>query len=233
AEDGKKAKEIFQKESIDLILLDFRLPDVDGLSLIKYFKSVNPETDIIMITAFGSIENAVNSIKAGASDYLTKPVDIDDLLIKIKKIEEKINLIRENMILKEALKEGFKSEDFIYKSEKMQSVASIILRVARTDSTCLITGESGTGKEIVANMIHRLSLRKDEPLIKVNCSAIPEHLLESELFGYEKGAFTGAIQRKIGKFELAHGGTIFLDEIGDMPLFLQSKLLRVCLLYTS
>lgn len=227
AENGVAAKEIFADKAIDIILLDFKLPDTDGLSLVKYFKDMNPEVEIIMITAFGSIENAVGALKAGASEYLTKPVDLDDLLFKIRKIEERLHLIRENMVLKETLKDRFKSEEFVYESEGMQGVASLIVRVASTDSTCLITGESGTGKEVVANLIHSLSPRKDMPLVKVNCSAIPETLLESELFGYEKGAFTGAAQRKIGRFEIADRGTIFLDEIGDMPLILQSKLLRV------
>jgi len=226
-ESGATAREVFRDKAIDIVLLDFKLPDTDGLSLIRYFKEINPEVEIIMITAFGSIENAVSALKAGASEYLTKPVDLDDLLFKIKKIEDRLYLIRENMVLKETLKERFKTEEFVYSSEKMQEVASLIVRVARTDSTCLITGESGTGKEVVANLIHALSSRKDQPLVKVNCSAIPENLLESELFGYEKGAFTGAVQRKMGKFELADKGTIFLDEIGDMPLILQSKLLRV------
>ncbi|MDM7918041.1 MAG: sigma-54 dependent transcriptional regulator, partial [Methanosarcina sp.] len=189
-------------------------------------KEINPEVEIIMVTAFGSIENAVGALKAGASEYLTKPVDLDDLLFKIKKSEEKTYLVRENRVLKETLKDKFKSEDFVYQSEKMHEVASLIVRIARTDSTCIISGESGVGKEVVVNLLHSLSERKNYPLIKVNCAAIPETLLESELFGYEKGAFTGAAQRKIGKFEVANKGTIFLDEIGDIPLVLQSKLLR-------
>jgi|MudIll2142460700_1097286.scaffolds.fasta_scaffold06220_4 two-component system NtrC family response regulator len=227
AGDGKTAVDTFRNNTFELVLLDYRLPDTDGLSLLKTFKEINPEVEVIMITAFGSIENAVNALKAGAFEYLTKPIDLDDLLFKIKKVEEKRYLVHENMLLKEALKDRLKSEEVIYASEKMHQVMSLVVRVAKTDSTCLIQGESGTGKEVVANLVHEMSARKGGPLVKVNCSAIPETLLESELFGHERGSFTGAYQRKIGKFELAHKGTIFLDEIGDVPLALQPKLLRV------
>ncbi len=227
AADGKTAVEKFRENTLDMALLDYKLPDTNGLSLLKQFKEINPEVEVVMITAFGSIENAVDALKAGATEYLTKPIDLDDLLFKLKKIEEKRYLVRENMVLKETLRDRLKAEEFIYTSEKMHNVASLIVRIAKTDSTCLIRGESGVGKEVVVNLIHELSDRKDQPLVKVNCAAIPETLLESELFGYEKGAFTGAYQRKAGKFELANRGTIFLDEIGDIPLLLQSKLLRV------
>ena len=223
---GEEALELFRKEVFELVLLDYKLPDTDGLTLLKKFKEINPDVEVIMVTAFGSIENAVGALKAGATEYLTKPIDLDDLLFKIKKTEEKTYLVRENRVLKETLKDRFKSEDFVYQGEKMHEVASLIVRIAKTDSTCIIGGESGVGKEIVVDLIHALSDRKENPLIKVNCAAIPETLLESELFGYEKGAFTGAYQRKIGKFEMANKGTIFLDEIGDIPLLLQSKLLR-------
>jgi DNA-binding NtrC family response regulator len=227
AADGATAYDLLQKGIFEIVLLDYRLPDTDGLSLLKKIKELNPSTEVVMITAFGSIENAVGALKAGASEYLTKPIDLDDLLFKLRKIEEKTYLIRENMVLRETLRDRFKSEEFVYQSEKMHEVSSLVVRIAKTDSTCIITGESGVGKEVVLNMIHALSERKDFPLIKVNCAAIPETLLESELFGYEKGAFTGAYQRKPGKFELANKGTIFLDEIGDVPFLLQSKLLRV------
>ena len=223
---GADALELYRNEVFELVLLDYKLPDTDGLTLLKKIKEVNPEVEIIMVTAFGSIENAVGALKNGASEYLTKPIDLDDLLFKIKKSEEKTYLVRENRVLKETLKDKFKSEEFVYQSEKMHEVASLIVRIARTDSTCIISGESGVGKEVIVNLLHSLSERENYPLIKVNCAAIPETLLESELFGYEKGAFTGAAQRKIGKFEVANKGTIFLDEVGDIPLVLQSKLLR-------
>ena len=226
AGDGKTAIERFKEETLDIALLDYKLPDTDGLSLLRQFKEINPEVEIIMITAYGSIENAVSALKAGASEYLTKPIDLEDLLFKLRKIEDKRHLVRENIVLNETLKDRLKAEDFIYSSEKMHNIASLVVRIAKTDSTCLIRGESGVGKEVIVNLVHELSERKDQPLIKVNCAAIPETLLESELFGYEKGAFTGAYQRKAGKFELADKGTIFLDEIGDITLLLQSKLLR-------
>ncbi len=227
AGDGGTAIEMFKDNPFEIVLLDYKLPDTDGLTLLKRFKEMNPEVEVIMITAFGSIENAVEALKGGASEYLTKPIELNDLLFKIRKIEEKTHLVYENKILKETLKDRFKSEEFIYSSEKMHEVASLVVRIAKTDSTCIIAGESGVGKEIVVNLIHALSDRRDQPLVKVNCAAIPETLLESELFGYEKGAFTGAYQRKIGKFELSNKGTIFLDEIGDISPLLQSKLLRV------
>jgi len=227
AGDGKTALQLLKEGTFEIVLLDYKLPDTDGLTVLKSLKEMNPEIEVIMITAFGSIENAVIALKAGAFEYLTKPIDLDDLLFKIRKVEERLHLIHENMVLKEALKDRMKSENIVYASEKMHEIVSLIVRVAKTDSTCLVRGESGVGKEIVANLVHGMSERSQQALVKVNCSAIPDTLLESELFGYERGAFTGAYQKKIGKFEIANKGTIFLDEIGDVPLFLQPKLLRV------
>ncbi len=226
AGDGASALAAFTSQTFEIVLLDHKLPDTDGLTLLKQFKDMNPEVEIIMITAFGSIENAVTALKAGAFEYLTKPIDLDDLLFKIKKVEDKRHLVRENMVLREALKDRLKSDNIIYASERMNEVMSLVVRVAKTDSTVMIQGESGVGKEIVANLVHELSDRKRGPLVKVNCSAIPETLIESELFGHERGAFTGAYERKVGKFELANRGTIFLDEIGEVPIFVQPKLLR-------
>lgn len=227
ASSAKEAESKIKSESIDVCLLDLRLPDKDGLALLPEIKSVNPEIDVIIITAFGSIESAVTALKSGAHDYLLKPISFEDLLLRLKRIEEKRNLISENLILKEALKDSLREEGLIYTSEKMKEIVSLISRVSKTDSTVIVEGESGVGKEIVVKLIHKMSERANYPLIKVNCASIPETLLESELFGYEKGAFTGAYQKKPGKFELADRGTLFLDEIGEMPLSVQPKLLRV------
>lgn len=227
AEKAYDGLEIVKRFPIDFCILDLRLPDIEGVTLVRELKKEDPELSIIIVTAYGSVESAVQALKSGAEDYLTKPINFEDLLIKLKKLEEKRALISENRILRETLKERLKTEDFIFESVSMKEVASLIVRVAKTDSTCLIEGESGVGKEVVVDLMHALSDRAKHPLVKVNCAAFPETLLESELFGYERGAFTGAYQRKPGKFELAQKGTIFLDEIGDMPLSIQAKLLRV------
>ncbi|MBW2000295.1 MAG: sigma-54-dependent Fis family transcriptional regulator, partial [Deltaproteobacteria bacterium] len=186
-----------------------------------------PETDVIMMTAYGTIETAVKAIKLGAADYITKPIELDELLLVIERISEHRNLLRENELLRKELKaRDVTADHIIFKSKAMNHVVNLAGRVAGSNATVLIRGESGTGKELVARLIHTLSPRSGKPLITVNCAALPENLLESELFGHEKGAFTGAFQRRIGRFEEADEGTLFLDEIGDMSPALQVKLLR-------
>jgi len=227
AETGAKALELFRQDSIDLILTDQKMPHMSGLDLLQAVRAINPEIPVILITAFGSIEAAVSAIQGGATDYLTQPLNLDELLYRIRQVSDRYRIINENRELREALQERHRIEGIIGESGHMLEVLSLVRRVAPSDATVLIRGESGTGKELIAKAIHFGSPRARGPLVKVNCAALPETLLESELFGHEKGAFTGAVTSRQGRFELANGGTIFLDEIGDLPLHLQAKLLRV------
>ncbi|RJQ52167.1 MAG: sigma-54-dependent Fis family transcriptional regulator [Nitrospiraceae bacterium] len=227
ADDGIDGIRLFEKENFDIVVTDLRLPGADGIEVLKSVKSLSPDTGVIVITAFANVKTAVEAMKEGAYDYISKPFDPAELLIVIDRFLKHRGLELENIILKEQIRERRQFEHIIGISPVMQTIFNTIAVVARTDSSVMIYGESGTGKELAANAIHNLSPRKDKPFIKINCAAIPETLLESELFGHEKGAFTGALQRRKGKFEAAHSGTIFFDEIGDMPLNLQAKLLRV------
>jgi DNA-binding NtrC family response regulator len=227
ASSANEAIEILKNNLIDFVLTDYKMPDMTGLELLGEIKKFNPEISVILITAFGTIENAVSAMKLGAFDYITKPLDLDELDIIVKKLIERHYLISENKLLKEQLAEKFKFKGLIAHSSQMQDVLNIAGRVANSKATVLIRGESGTGKEVLAKAIHFSSSRKDMPFIAVNCAALNENLLESELFGHEKGAFTGADKQRRGRFELADGGTIFLDEIGDLSISTQIKLLRV------
>jgi two-component system NtrC family response regulator len=227
AESGEKAVQSFRQDSFDLVLTDQRMPNLSGLDLLEAVRAVNPETPVIMMTAYGSIETAVSAIKGGATDYLTKPLNLDELIHRIGIVRERNRLFTENRELKEALRERHRIEGIIGESGQMLEVLSLVRRVAHSEATVLIRGESGTGKELIAKAIHYSSPRASGPLIRVNCAALPETLLESELFGHEKGAFTGALATRKGRFEVADGGTLFLDEIGDLPTHLQAKILRV------
>jgi DNA-binding NtrC family response regulator len=227
AESGAKALERFRAEPVDLVLTDQKMPDMSGLELLKAIRAINPETAVIVITAYGTVETAVAAIKSGAADYVTKPVNLDELLYRIEQVRERRRLLSENRDLREALRRNHRIEGIIGEGGKMIEVLSLARRVAPSEATVLIRGESGTGKELIAKAIHDAGARASFPLIRVNCAALPETLLESELFGHERGAFTGAVSMRKGRFELADGGTLFLDEIGDLSLPLQAKLLRV------
>src|SRR3989338_512555 len=227
AESGVKALQLFRQDSIDLILTDQKMPNMSGSDLLQAVRGINPETSVILMTAFGSIQAAVSAIQGGATDYLTKPLNLDELLYRIRQASDRYRIINENRELREALRERHRIEGIIGESGRMLEVLSLVRRVAPSEATVLIRGESGTGKELIAKAIHYASPRADAPLIRVNCAALPETLLESELFGHEKGAFTGAVAKRKGRFELADRGSLFLDEIGDLPLPLQAKLLRV------
>ncbi|MBT4365759.1 MAG: sigma-54-dependent Fis family transcriptional regulator [Desulfobacterales bacterium] len=227
AVNGLEAVSIVEEQNWDIILLDLKMPEMDGIEAMEKIKAVSPDSEIIMMTAFATIDTAVKAIKMGAFDYLVKPFDPDEIELQIKKIVSHNELIMENILLRQQLEEKSQYDEIIGKSDAMQEVFDLISRVAPTDSTILVSGESGTGKELVAQAIHGNSKRCYLPFIAVNCGALPETLLESELFGYEKGAFTGAEHTKKGRFEMADNGTLFLDEIGDISLKTQVDLLRV------
>jgi two-component system response regulator HydG len=227
AEDGDIAVHLVKERSIDLVLLDLKMKRMDGMEALAEMHKFKPELPVIIITAFSSVENAVAAMKEGAFDYVTKPVDSDALSLTVKRALDFKRLQQENDSLKQRLGEKFDLGNLIGSSQPMQELAETLALVAPADATVLITGESGTGKELVAGAVHHNSQRKDAPFIKVNCAALHENLLESELFGHEKGAFTGAAELRKGRFELADKGTLFLDEIGDMSLTTQAKILRV------
>ena len=227
AESGEKALRSFRDQPFDLVLTDQKMAGMSGLELVHAVRALNPETAVIVMTAYGTIETAVSAIKAGAADYLTKPLNLDELLYRIEQVRERHRLLTENRELREALQGRHRIEGIIGESGQMLEVVSLVRRVAPSEASVLIRGESGTGKELITKAIHFASPRASGPLIRVNCAALPEALLESELFGHEKGAFTGALATRKGRFELADEGTLFLDEIGDLPLHLQAKLLRV------
>ncbi|HPJ97300.1 MAG TPA: sigma-54 dependent transcriptional regulator [Syntrophales bacterium] len=227
AADGETALQHVRNHHFDLLLLDYRMPGMDGMDVLKAVKAINPEIDVVIITAHGTIETAVEAMKAGALDYIMKPLEFDELLILVDRVAERRNLIRENELLRKELRDkSITTDQIIYRSASMQELINMAGRVANSRATVLLQGESGTGKELFARLVHQLSPRSNKPIITVNCNALSENLLESELFGHEKGSFTGAGARRIGRFEEADSGTLFLDEIGEITAPVQVKLLR-------
>jgi DNA-binding NtrC family response regulator len=226
AANGADGIKEIKATKVDVVLTDLRLPKKDGLEVLRISKEHNPLTPVIVMTAYGSVETAVNAMKLGAFDFITKPLDIDHLNLLIERSLKNTRLVAENILLKDALSEKVGAPNIIAKSKKMLEIAENIQKVSPARTTVLLLGESGTGKELFARAIHNLSPRMEHPFVAINCAAIPRELLESELFGHEKGSFTGAGDRKIGKLELANNGTVFLDEIGEMDMSLQSKMLR-------
>lgn len=224
--NGEDAITAAKRNNFKVVLTDLSMPGIDGLEVLAHFTRHCPETLVIVLTGFGTVETAVEAMKRGAYDYLSKPANLDEIVLTLKRAIELKDLKDENTLLRSQVEEHQKIDRLIGQSPVMQTLYRIIRRVAKTDSTVLITGESGTGKELIANAIHFHSTRRDMPFVPINCGAIPEELLESELFGHEKGAFTGAFKERRGRFELAHKGTVFLDEIGEMSPKLQVKLLR-------
>lgn len=226
AEDGAKAKDVLTKKTFDMVISDLQMPNMTGMELLKYAKESYPETVFVMMTAFGTLENAVEAMKVGAYDYLTKPCKIDEVRLVIQNALRTRNLEVENRALKKELVKEYSFQNVVGNSAAMHAVFDLIKRVSAAPTNILITGESGTGKEVVAKAIHFNGPLKDKPFITVNCGAIPENLMESEMFGHKKGSFTGAIADKSGLFEVADGGTLFLDEVGELPVSIQVKLLR-------
>ncbi len=225
--NGREALRALEGKFFDMALIDYNMPDLDGLQTLREIGKRYPDLPVVMMTAYGTVETAVASMKEGALDYLTKPIDLDELLLMLRKVIERSTLIKENRELKAQLQERYAFTNIVYGSPRMEEVMGLVVRVAASQATILIRGESGTGKELIANAIHYASPRAEKPWVKVSCAAIPETLLESELFGHEKGAFTGAVQKRLGRFEEADGGSIFLDEIGDLSPSTQVKLLRI------
>ncbi len=223
---GDEALKLLKKNTYDVVITDLKMEPVDGMAVLKKAKELNESTEVIMMTAYATAQSAVEAMKAGAADYIIKPFALDELKILVDKIVERQKLVALNVQLQEDLGKAA-LDDFVGKSDKVKNVFELVDKVAKTDANVLLLGESGTGKELVARAIHQRSRRRNRPLITVNCAALTETLLESELFGHEKGAFTGAHARKLGRFELADSGTIFLDEIGEISPAIQAKLLRV------
>jgi DNA-binding NtrC family response regulator len=227
ANSGEAAMAAMEVDSFDVIISDIKMPGISGMDVLERVKTKSPETEMLLMTAYADAQTAVNAMKMGAYDYIIKPFEVDELRHKVKNILEKSELKTENKVLKKKLTRRYSLDNMVGKSGPMQKIYELVEKVAASDATVLIRGESGTGKELVAQAIHALSKRKDEQFMPVNCGALPETLLESELFGYERGAFTGAEKQKPGMFEIADKGSIFLDEIGDMSMATQVKLLRV------
>lgn len=227
AEKGSEGLSLAEKEEMDLIFLDMVMPEIDGIEVLRRLKQKKIRTPVVIVTATKSIKSAVEAMKLGAFDYLSKPFELDEITMVINRALESQRLMRQIDFLRQEIRQAYGFDNIIGKSKEISQVLDTIVKVSQNDATVLITGESGTGKELVARAIHSQSMRKDAPFVVVQCAAIPENLLESELFGHEKGAFTDATARQIGKFELADAGTLFLDEIGEMTPALQAKLLRV------
>ncbi|MCK4941193.1 sigma-54-dependent Fis family transcriptional regulator [candidate division WOR-3 bacterium] len=227
AASGKEAIDRNVTTGFDLAILDLKMPELDGIETIERMKEIDPETYFVVLTGYGTVESAVRAMKRGAYDYLNKPLNLDELELIIERIQGEQIMHQELEMLRAAVEDEFKFDSFIADSPKMREMLSVISRIARSDSNILLLGESGTGKDLVARLIHSASSRKNNRFIAISCAALPETLLESEFFGYERGAFSGAEKKRIGKFEFAHKGTLFLDEVGDIPISTQVKLLRV------